>query len=795
MTKIRRRIIVRPAPEEFDEDEDNEASDAKPVLNTAFLGRLVIGNTTGNQRKIETDTAGAANKSIGATGAASLRLQMQRAASARTAKLASVRRVVLSVATQQRLTLCSSLLAEVAAGFGFRVTVRRPDGQEMTARQAMDAAAALERKGARVASTGAAGGAEPADVDNGAGAGDGADGAAEAGDAAARAPAPADPLDALEPLEVDLDVGTDSPELALAVLQSGITTRRLSAPVAPSLARRLATSPTGARPVRPTLNSLLSGRLTSAALGSVGLVGPKKTAAAQAVQAAKRRVLARAASNAGGEEAAAAAAAAAGGAGPSTAEGAEADADAAVPADAGAPASSTGAAASGGGAEPGPGGAAGGRRIVWNPEAIKSPTPPPSAAPAAGAGGAGGAAKRARIAAASEVPAEAAAAGRSEGDSEDGDTEAGADAGHAEEAAGAGNSGAGAAEEVEAEDAGPPAKRRAPASAAAAPSGPSKPALRPNLASRLLGAAVGAALGNAGAGRVRKNPATAGAGASGAAAAAAAAASDAASSGAAARRKAAAPPPPAPTAAEEELDDGDEEPAADEEMGEEEEPEPRSAEANRATGAAAEAGPGEGGANGGSSTAGAVQGGGAGAARSRPSSAPAGGRATPASKLFGAAMRHIQPRGAQGFPFLGDLAPHSSTDFTKMAKVKVHELRSLSKQDLISKLKELKGELSALRVAKVTGGAPNKLSKIKVVRKSIARVLTVYKQSQRTAVKNKITEENEKKKGRKFLPLDMRAKKTRAIRRRLTKEQSEKKLAKVEKKAKAFPTRKFALKA
>ena len=45
-------------------------------------------------------------------------------------------------------------------------------------------------------------------------------------------------------------------------------------------------------------------------------------------------------------------------------------------------------------------------------------------------------------------------------------------------------------------------------------------------------------------------------------------------------------------------------------------------------------------------------------------------------------------------------------------------------------MKELKTELAALRVAKVTGGAPNKLSKIKVVRLSIAQVLTVIRQNQ-----------------------------------------------------------------
>ncbi|KAL6763006.1 component of cytosolic 80S ribosome and 60S large subunit [Haematococcus lacustris] len=130
-----------------------------------------------------------------------------------------------------------------------------------------------------------------------------------------------------------------------------------------------------------------------------------------------------------------------------------------------------------------------------------------------------------------------------------------------------------------------------------------------------------------------------------------------------------------------------------------------------------------------------------------------------------------------------------------MAKVKAHELRGKSKQELLAQLKELKAELSGLRVAKVTGGAPNKLSKIKIVRKSIARVLTVFRQSQRTALKAKIEEDATKKKGKSLLPLDMRVKKTRAIRKRLTKEQLNKKTLKASKKAVAFPMRKFALKA
>lgn len=67
---------------------------------------------------------------------------------------------------------------------------------------------------------------------------------------------------------------------------------------------------------------------------------------------------------------------------------------------------------------------------------------------------------------------------------------------------------------------------------------------------------------------------------------------------------------------------------------------------------------------------------------------------------------------------------------------------------MLNQLKDLKTELAALRVAKVTGGAPNKLSKIKIVRKSIARVLTVYRQTQRSTIKSKIVEDAKNKKGK-----------------------------------------------
>merc|ERR1712023_425247 len=125
-----------------------------------------------------------------------------------------------------------------------------------------------------------------------------------------------------------------------------------------------------------------------------------------------------------------------------------------------------------------------------------------------------------------------------------------------------------------------------------------------------------------------------------------------------------------------------------------------------------------------------------------------------------------------------------------MTKVKCYELRkqSKSKADLTKQLDELKTELANLRVAKVTGGAQSKLSKIKVVRKNIARVLTVINETQKGALRQHYA-------GLKYAPLDLRAKKTRAIRRRLTKHEKGLKTKRASKRATYFPLRKYAVKA
>ncbi|KIM61642.1 hypothetical protein SCLCIDRAFT_121322, partial [Scleroderma citrinum Foug A] len=75
-----------------------------------------------------------------------------------------------------------------------------------------------------------------------------------------------------------------------------------------------------------------------------------------------------------------------------------------------------------------------------------------------------------------------------------------------------------------------------------------------------------------------------------------------------------------------------------------------------------------------------------------------------------------------------------------------------------------------------------------VIRKSIARVLTVMNQKARNNLR-------EYCKNKKYLPLDLQPKKTRAIRRRLTKHETSLKTEKQRKKDIHFPPRKYAVRA
>ncbi|KAI4274589.1 MAG: hypothetical protein L6R38_006060 [Xanthoria sp. 2 TBL-2021] len=120
-------------------------------------------------------------------------------------------------------------------------------------------------------------------------------------------------------------------------------------------------------------------------------------------------------------------------------------------------------------------------------------------------------------------------------------------------------------------------------------------------------------------------------------------------------------------------------------------------------------------------------------------------------------------------------------------KIKTTQLWGKNKDDLKKQLVDLKTELAQLRTQKVAGGANSKLTKIHDLRKSVARVLTVINATQRSQLRIFY-------KNKKYLPLDLRPKKTRAMRRRLTKHEASIVSEKQKKRQMHFPQRKYAVK-
>ncbi|EIE86518.1 hypothetical protein G6F57_010368 [Rhizopus arrhizus] len=120
-----------------------------------------------------------------------------------------------------------------------------------------------------------------------------------------------------------------------------------------------------------------------------------------------------------------------------------------------------------------------------------------------------------------------------------------------------------------------------------------------------------------------------------------------------------------------------------------------------------------------------------------------------------------------------------------MAAIKAHELRNKNKAELLKVLDEQKQALANLRVQKVAGG---KSQEVGEARKNVARVLTVINQTQR----EQLALFYHKKK---YVPLDLRVKKTRAMRRALTPFEKSKKTLRQQKKEAHFPLRKYAVKA
>jgi large subunit ribosomal protein L35e len=117
------------------------------------------------------------------------------------------------------------------------------------------------------------------------------------------------------------------------------------------------------------------------------------------------------------------------------------------------------------------------------------------------------------------------------------------------------------------------------------------------------------------------------------------------------------------------------------------------------------------------------------------------------------------------------------------------KIRDSDVQVIRGNIDRLKEELRNLRNAKASSGSASKLAKIKGVRKNIARNLTILNEKERKTVAGSLHKGSSKR--AQFL----RTKLTRSFRRQLTTHQKSKQIAKIQKKATNFPTRKYGLRA
>ena len=144
-----------------------------------------------------------------------------------------------------------------------------------------------------------------------------------------------------------------------------------------------------------------------------------------------------------------------------------------------------------------------------------------------------------------------------------------------------------------------------------------------------------------------------------------------------------------------------------------------------------------------------------------------------------------------------------------MAKtISAKAYRKKNNTELLADLKKLREDLQQIRFTRVSGTAVSKLSKIKTLRKEIARVLTILRENKKNEVisnlKYRIKKENKDDKEEeikqtiknlkvKHIPIDLRPKKTRAQRKALTKFENNLVTLKQLKRKLNFPKRKFAV--
>ncbi|PBJ74817.1 60S ribosomal protein L35 [Trypanosoma cruzi cruzi] len=122
--------------------------------------------------------------------------------------------------------------------------------------------------------------------------------------------------------------------------------------------------------------------------------------------------------------------------------------------------------------------------------------------------------------------------------------------------------------------------------------------------------------------------------------------------------------------------------------------------------------------------------------------------------------------------------------------VKIRDLRDKSKDELLKQLMEFKKELSQLRVAQQLNSAGTRLGRIRLIRKSIARILTVLNRNQRESLRKVYA-------GRRLrlaMPKALRPKLTRRRRLALKDNEKNRKTRRQLRMARKFPRRVYAVK-
>merc|ERR1739838_1046644 len=121
-----------------------------------------------------------------------------------------------------------------------------------------------------------------------------------------------------------------------------------------------------------------------------------------------------------------------------------------------------------------------------------------------------------------------------------------------------------------------------------------------------------------------------------------------------------------------------------------------------------------------------------------------------------------------------------------MQRVKAHELRAKDETACVEELQKHRKELASLRVSKVAAAPQVKLAKVRAVRKNIAKVLTVLNEKRRAEAKDAFAKS-------KYTPYDLRLKKTRAFRRKMTKFERTRTTKRQQKKSDNTKLRKYAV--